>query len=136
MEESGAGKGTGSCPNACLLPLDRGVELKLKLKIEAIPGLFETDPESVKIVARIILGPSLSSPLGARHDRQKCSNDLTALVRSGRRGKGPKLSPFTRAFAMAGVTAAMKAGDDQEGIGLDEEKECVGKFLRAPDGES
>jgi hypothetical protein len=32
---------------------------------------------------------------------------------------------------MAGVAAAMKAGDDQEGIGLHEEKERVGKFLRA-----
>jgi hypothetical protein len=31
---------------------------------------------------------------------------------------------------MEGVTAAMKAGDDQEGIGLNEEKKCVGKFLR------
>ena len=32
---------------------------------------------------------------------------------------------------MAGVATAMKAGDDQEEIGLNEEKERVGKFLRA-----
>ena len=31
---------------------------------------------------------------------------------------------------MARVAAAVKAGDDQEGIGLDEKKERVGKFLR------
>jgi hypothetical protein len=31
---------------------------------------------------------------------------------------------------MAGVAAAMKTGDDQEGIGLDEKKERVGKFVR------
>ena len=43
--------------------LSRGVELKLKLKIEAIPGLSETDLSLSKIVDRIILGPSLSSPL-------------------------------------------------------------------------
>jgi len=41
----------------------RGVEPKLKLKIEAIPGLPETDVNLSKIVERIILGPSLSSPL-------------------------------------------------------------------------
>jgi hypothetical protein len=38
---------------------------------------------------------------------------------------------------MAGVAAAIKAGDDQEGIGFNEEKERVGKFLsRALEGES
>lgn len=40
-----------------------GVEPKLKLKIEAIPDLPETDLSLSKIVERIILGPSLSSPL-------------------------------------------------------------------------
>jgi hypothetical protein len=37
---------------------------------------------------------------------------------------------------MAGVAAAMKAGDDQEGIGFNKEKERVGKFLRARSMES
>ena len=37
---------------------------------------------------------------------------------------------------MAGVAAAMKAGDDQEGIELNEEKERVGEFLRARPTES
>jgi hypothetical protein len=41
----------------------RGVEPKLKLKIEAIPDLPETDLSFSKIVERVILGPSLSSPL-------------------------------------------------------------------------
>jgi hypothetical protein len=41
----------------------RGVEPKLKLKIEAIPGLPETNLTLAEIVDRIILGPSLSSPL-------------------------------------------------------------------------
>jgi hypothetical protein len=41
----------------------RGVEPKLKLKIEAIPDLPETDLSLSKIVERVILGPSLSSPL-------------------------------------------------------------------------
>lgn len=41
----------------------RGIEPKLKLKIEAIPGLPETNLTLAKIVERIILGPSLSSPL-------------------------------------------------------------------------
>jgi Protein of unknown function (DUF2971) len=41
----------------------RGVEPKLKLKIEAIPGLPETETSLSKIVRRVILGPSLSSPL-------------------------------------------------------------------------
>ena len=41
----------------------RGVEPKLKLKIEAIPGLPETNLPLAEIVDRIILGPSLSSPL-------------------------------------------------------------------------
>ena len=41
----------------------RGVELKLKLKIEAIPGLPETNLPLAEIVDRIILGPSLPSPL-------------------------------------------------------------------------
>ena len=36
----------------------------------------------------------------------------------------------------AGVATAMKACDDQEGIGLNEEKERVGKFLRARPTES
>jgi hypothetical protein len=37
---------------------------------------------------------------------------------------------------MAGIAAAMKAGDDQEGIGFNEEKERVGKLLRARSTES
>jgi hypothetical protein len=37
---------------------------------------------------------------------------------------------------MAGVAAAMKAGDHQEEIGPNEEKERVGKFLRARPMES
>jgi hypothetical protein len=41
----------------------RGVEPKLKLKIEAIPGLPETNLTLAEIVDRIILCPSLSSPL-------------------------------------------------------------------------
>lgn len=41
----------------------RGVEPKLKLKIEAIPGLPETHVSLAQIVERIILGPSLSVPL-------------------------------------------------------------------------
>src|SRR5260221_863425 len=41
----------------------RGIEPKLKLKIEAIPGLPETHVSLSQIVERIILGPSLSSPL-------------------------------------------------------------------------
>jgi len=41
----------------------RGVEPKLKLKIEAIPGLPETNLSLSEIVERIILGASLSSPL-------------------------------------------------------------------------
>jgi len=41
----------------------RGVEPKLKLKIEAIPGLPETNITLAEIVDRIILGPSLSSAL-------------------------------------------------------------------------
>jgi hypothetical protein len=41
----------------------RGVEQKLKLKIEPLPGLFEADLTLAKIVDRIILGPSLSTPL-------------------------------------------------------------------------
>lgn len=40
----------------------RGVEQKLKLKIEPLPGLFD-DLGLAKIVDRIILGPSLSTPL-------------------------------------------------------------------------
>jgi len=44
---------------------------------------------------------------------------------------------FSQAFLpMAGVSAAVKAGDDQEGIGLDEEKERVGEILRARPTES
>jgi hypothetical protein len=41
----------------------RGLEPKLKMKIEAIPGLPETDTSLAQIVERIILGPSMSSPL-------------------------------------------------------------------------
>jgi hypothetical protein len=41
----------------------RGVEPKLKLKIEAIPGLPETDISLSHLVERVILGPSISSPL-------------------------------------------------------------------------
>jgi hypothetical protein len=37
---------------------------------------------------------------------------------------------------MPGIATAMKAGDDQEGIGLNEEKERIGKFLRARPTES
>ena len=47
----------------------RGVEPKLKLKIQPIPGLPETDVSLSQLVERLILGPSLSSPL-ARHDPQ------------------------------------------------------------------
>jgi hypothetical protein len=48
----------------------------------------------------------------------------------GRRADEPKA--FSQALLpMAGVAAAMKAGDDQEGIGFNEEKERVGKFLCA-----
>ncbi len=41
----------------------RGVEPKLKIKIERIPDLTDDDLSLSKIVERIILGPSLSSPL-------------------------------------------------------------------------
>jgi len=41
----------------------RGVEPKLKIKIEDIPDLTDDDLSLSKIVERIILGPSLSSPL-------------------------------------------------------------------------
>jgi len=41
----------------------RGVEPKLKLKIDAIPGLPEMNISLAEIVDRIILGPSVSSPL-------------------------------------------------------------------------
>jgi hypothetical protein len=41
----------------------RGVEPKLKFKLEAIAGLTETDLSLSKITDRIILGSSLSSPL-------------------------------------------------------------------------
>jgi Arc/MetJ family transcription regulator len=37
---------------------------------------------------------------------------------------------------LAGVAAAVETGDDQERLGLDEKKECVGKFLRARTAES
>jgi hypothetical protein len=36
----------------------------------------------------------------------------------------------------AGVAAAMKTGHDQEDVGFNEEKERVGKFLRARSTES
>jgi hypothetical protein len=58
--------------------LSRGVELKLKLKIEAIPGLSETDLSLSKIVDRIIPGMSLSSPLA----RGTIGKMLEALGRS------------------------------------------------------
>jgi hypothetical protein len=41
----------------------RGVEQKLKLKVAAIPGFPETEITLDKIVERIILGPSFSTPL-------------------------------------------------------------------------
>src|SRR5258708_9389243 len=41
----------------------RGVEPKLKLRIEAIPGLPGSNLSLSELVERIILGPSLSSPL-------------------------------------------------------------------------
>src|SRR6516162_8195090 len=41
----------------------RGVEPKLKFRLEPIEGLTETDLSIAKITERIILGPSLSSPL-------------------------------------------------------------------------
>jgi hypothetical protein len=41
----------------------RGVEPKLKFKIEHIPDVTDDDLSLSKIVERIILGPSLSSPL-------------------------------------------------------------------------
>jgi hypothetical protein len=44
----------------------RGVEPKLKLKIEAIPDLADNGLTLSNIVERIILGPSLSSPLAVR----------------------------------------------------------------------
>jgi hypothetical protein len=37
---------------------------------------------------------------------------------------------------LAGVAAAVKAGDNEKGIGLDEKKERVGKFLRPGPAES
>jgi hypothetical protein len=40
-----------------------GVEPKLKLKIEDVPGLSDDELSLLKIVERVILGPSLSSPL-------------------------------------------------------------------------
>jgi hypothetical protein len=45
----------------CIGP--RGVEPKLKVKIERIPDLTDDDLSLSRIVERIILGPSLSSPL-------------------------------------------------------------------------
>ncbi|MBV8969267.1 MAG: hypothetical protein JO331_09430 [Verrucomicrobia bacterium] len=41
----------------------RGVAPKLKFRLEPIEGLTETDLSIAKITERIILGPSLSSPL-------------------------------------------------------------------------
>jgi Protein of unknown function (DUF2971) len=41
----------------------RGVEPKLKLKIEHLPGYADDDLSLSKIIDRVILGPSLSSPL-------------------------------------------------------------------------
>ena len=42
---------------------NRGVEPKPKLKIAPLPGIFADDLSLEKIVAKIILGPSLSSVL-------------------------------------------------------------------------
>jgi hypothetical protein len=39
-------------------------------------------------------------------------------------------------FPVARVAAAVKTGDDQEGIGFDEEEERAGKLLRAGPAES
>ena len=36
-----------------------------------------------------------------------------------------------RGLATTRIAAAMKTSDNQEGIGFDEEKECIGKFLGA-----
>jgi hypothetical protein len=55
----------------------RGVEPKLKLKIQAILGLPETDLSLSQVVQRIILGPSLSSPLA----RNSILNMLDTLGR-------------------------------------------------------
>jgi hypothetical protein len=44
----------------------RGLEPKLKLKVEPIPGLTGDDFSIEKIVYRIILGPSASSPLALK----------------------------------------------------------------------
>jgi hypothetical protein len=55
-----------------------GVELKLKLKIETVTGLSETDLSLSKIVDRIIPGLSLSSPLA----RGTIGKMLEALGRS------------------------------------------------------
>ncbi|MGH6811594.1 MAG: DUF2971 domain-containing protein [Methylocella sp.] len=56
----------------------RGVEPKLKLKVEHIPGLTEDNLSLSKIIERIILGPSLSSPLA----RATILKMLDALGRS------------------------------------------------------
>jgi hypothetical protein len=61
----------------------RGVEPKLKLKIQAIPGLPETNVSLSELVERIVLGPSLSSPL-ARGTILKMLDNLGFSVLKGR----------------------------------------------------
>jgi hypothetical protein len=41
----------------------RGIEPKLRFKIAPVPGLTADDPSLHKIIERIILGPSISSPM-------------------------------------------------------------------------
>jgi Protein of unknown function (DUF2971) len=64
----------------------RGVEPKLKLKVEHIPGLTEVDVSLSKIIERIILGPSLSSPLARASIRKMLDtlgrSDLTDRIKS------------------------------------------------------
>jgi Protein of unknown function (DUF2971) len=61
----------------------RGVEPKLKLKIAAIADLPETDVNLSEIVERVILGPSLSSPLA----RGSILKMLDTLGRSQLKGR-------------------------------------------------
>jgi hypothetical protein len=42
-----------------------------------------------------------------------------------------RVSQSNPLFPLARVAAAVETCDDQEGIGLTEKKECVGKFLHA-----
>jgi hypothetical protein len=94
--------------------LSRGVVIaEIKIEDRGYFRLIRDRPESVK-------------------DRRSDHSRLR-LVRWA--GNGPKA--FSHALLpMAGVAAAMKAGDDQEDIELNEEKERVGKFLRARPTES